>query len=122
MSMDQKTRFKFAAQFANRGSFNKRYYSSIVIKNETLTFKEVGDTAIDIGWGGDTLWRIGSNNGIYRFNGRKGYNLWDKMLGKAKRVDVDNKGRAWVVNMHGNVFFFDSKFDDDTRTESYNWT
>ncbi len=63
--------------------------------------------ALDIGAGANgTVWVIGTDQGIYRWNTAK---RWDKMPGAARYIDVGPNGEAWVVNSGHQIFYFDGK-------------
>lgn len=66
-----------------------------------LTWKAMpGSSAVDIGAGGNQVWVITSNGGIYRLeNGN-----WAHKPGAAVRVAVDAQGNAWVVNKAGQIY------------------
>jgi hypothetical protein len=72
-----------------------------------LTWEAKTGGATDIGVGADgSVWIIGSdavgggNYGIYRWKEFE----WIKMPGAAKRIDVDPRGNAWVVNAAHQIF------------------
>ncbi|MFC1746211.1 tectonin domain-containing protein [Candidatus Riflebacteria bacterium] len=65
---------------------------------------------IDIACGGQgVVWCVGDGkNYAYRWNwnGR----TWQKLSGPdVRRIDVDNRGYAWVVNKNNDIFAFDGK-------------
>lgn len=64
--------------------------------------------AYDIGVGGRRIWVIGTNKeaggyGIYRWEDNR---YWKKIGGSAIKIDVDQRGRAWVVNKFGNIYYW----------------
>jgi len=69
--------------------------------------------ATDVGVGQDgTVWVIGTDKanggfGIYRQN-KKGKG-WTKIPGSATRIDVDDKGNAWIVNSISRIFRYTGK-------------
>jgi hypothetical protein len=63
--------------------------------------------ALDIGAGANgSVWVIGTDQGIYRWNTAK---RWDKISGSARYIDVGPNGEAWVVNSGHQIFYFDGK-------------
>ncbi|PHS79089.1 MAG: hypothetical protein COB59_03760 [Rhodospirillaceae bacterium] len=75
--------------------------------------KMINRTATDIGVGQDgTVWVIGTDKanggfGIYRQN--KNGKSWAKIPGSATRIDVDDKGNAWIVNSISRIFRYTGK-------------
>ncbi|MBT6393392.1 MAG: hypothetical protein HOJ95_01680 [Nitrospinaceae bacterium] len=66
--------------------------------------KVTGGGALDIGIGGGKIWLIGSGTGdggnrVYRWTGSG----WQFMNAHGVRLDVDEKGIAWVVNNNGRI-------------------
>lgn len=60
-----------------------------------------GGKFTDISCGGDgTIWAIGADQGIYKWNGHS----WDGFTGKAVCISVDHTGIVWIVNSEGNIY------------------
>jgi Tectonin domain len=57
-------------------------------------------SAVDVGVGGNTVWVIGTDNGIYHWNGMS----WIAVAGSAARIAVDPSGSPWVVNSEGAIY------------------
>ncbi|MFC1745982.1 tectonin domain-containing protein [Candidatus Riflebacteria bacterium] len=82
------------------------YYMDVKSKK----WKALPGKAIDIGCGGTgngVVWCVGvGRNHAYRWDGR----TWHILSGPdVRRIDVDNRGYAWVVNKNNNIFAFDGK-------------
>ncbi len=70
-------------------------------------------TIVDVGAGGGQLWALGgSSDGTYGYHVYKlnrTSNTWDEFTtASANRISVDNSGNAWLVNIPGQVFKYNS--------------
>ncbi|QPO12724.1 MULTISPECIES: tectonin domain-containing protein [unclassified Thalassospira] len=63
-----------------------------------------GPAAQDIGASANGVWITAVDNTIHVRNG----NRWQKLPGTAKRIDIDQNGRPWVVNKNGDIFVHDN--------------
>jgi Tectonin domain len=65
------------------------------------SFEKLPGAARDIGIGADgTVWIIGTDNGIYRWN----QNNWDRVEGSGVAISVDRSGSPWVVNAQNQIY------------------
>ncbi len=76
-----------------------------VAKALALPWKHLPGAALDIGVGGGQAWVIGTDQGIYRWDGK----TWGKVPGAAVRIAVGPRGLPWVVNKAQEVYRFNGK-------------
>jgi hypothetical protein len=68
---------------------------------QSVDWQQVPGAALDIGAGSDgSAWVIGSDNGIYHFNGSS----WDKVPGSAVKIATAPDGTAWVINSVSSIY------------------
>ncbi|MFC1745632.1 tectonin domain-containing protein [Candidatus Riflebacteria bacterium] len=84
--------------------------NDIWLREKNGAWHKLPGKAIDIGCGGPgngVTWCVGvGKNYAYRWNGK----TWQLLSGPdVRRIDVDNRGYAWVVNKHNGIFAFDGK-------------
>jgi len=65
-----------------------------------LPWKKLPGAALDIGVGGGQAWVIGTDQGIYRWDGK----TWGKVPGAAVRIAVGPRGMPWVVNKSQDIY------------------
>lgn len=63
-------------------------------------FVQMEGRARDIGANGGAVWIIGTDNGIYRLQGRN----WTRVDGSGERISVASDGTPWVVNQNREIY------------------
>jgi hypothetical protein len=76
----------------------------IFVRSGTRWRKVSGPTAQDIGASPKGVWIIGADEKIYVLAGK----VWQNVPGEARRIDIDQDGRPWVVNARGYIFVHDN--------------